>query len=226
MLTWTTPCTLSARPHILFDFDGTLADTKPTIIKVATKVLRDWGIPEGELPRVEELIGPPFPDAFTQVFGVSAEDAAEITRRYREIYFSLCREAWPLFDGVDGLLAELRDAGRKTAVASSKIQSAIEKNVADNEATHLFDAMVGRQAPDVLTKADAIAEAMEALGASPHDSIMVGDRYHDVEGATEVGIPCIGVLWGATATREELVEAGAVVTLDTLDELRAVLLGS
>ena len=53
---------------------------------------------------------------------------------------------------------------------------------------------------------------------------MVGDRFYDVEGAKANGVPCIGVLFG-TATRAELEGAGAAAVVESVGELRRVLLG-
>ena len=65
------------RRCVVFDYDGTIADTKPAIVDTATKVLLDWGIPQNEVAqKVGDLIGPPFPQAFSMVFGVSADDAS------------------------------------------------------------------------------------------------------------------------------------------------------
>lgn len=214
------------RRCVVFDYDGTIADTKPAIVDTATKVLLDWGIPQDEVAhKVGDLIGPPFPQAFSMVFGVSAADASEITRRYREIYFQKGVDAWPLFPGIATMVQHLRKAGRKTCIASSKLHTLIMRGVADNNATELFDAAIGSQKGVVETKEEAIRAAIAATGCSPDEAVMVGDRFHDVQGATAVGIPCVGVLFGNTGTREELVSAGATAVVDTTAELEAVLLG-
>ena len=216
---------ISRRNLVIFDFDGTLADTKPTIVRTATGVLLEWGIPEDVVAtHVDELIGPPFPEAFSWVFGVSEADALEITRRYRERYFASGPEAWPLFPGVRELLGLLREQGRRVAIASSKAQQAIDRGVSDNDAWPLFDAVVGKRPGEVDTKADAIMRVLADMGCSPDDAVMVGDRFHDVEGALSCGVPCVGVTWGDTGTREELEGAGAVAVADTPDDLARVLL--
>ena len=67
--------------------------------------------------------------------------------------------------------------------------------------------------------------AMAQLGVTADDAVMVGDRDLDVFAARAVGIPCVGVTYGKTGTREELANAGAVAIADSVDELREVLLG-
>jgi phosphoglycolate phosphatase len=212
------------RDVVIFDFDGTIADTKASILSTATTVLSRWGFGERDLQRVGELIGPPFPQAFEWVFGLTVEDAVEVTRQYREIYNNLGIEAWPAFPGIVDLLGELHDAGRTLAVASSKRTYLVERGLADNGVLNLFDVVCAREADSDSTKADAIREALERLGRSAGQAVMVGDRYHDVEAAIACGVPCIGVLYGKTADRAELEGAGAAAVVDTVEGLRTLLL--
>lgn len=225
MITMRQDAELGSRGTILFDFDGTLADTKPAIVRTAGKVLKDWGLDPALVDeRVGELVGPPFPEAFTLVFGLPHEDAEEVTRRYRAIYTKLGAQAWPLFGQVRALLTHLRDAGKVVAVASSKPDWLVRVCIADNDASDLFDLVVGGIPGEVETKAQAITRVMELLGAPADACVMVGDRFHDVEGAAEAGIPCIGVTWGGTGTREELIDAGAIAVVDEVPELEKLLL--
>lgn len=217
---------LSERIAIIFDFDGTLADTKAGILSTATTVLTDWGVPEADLARVEGIIGPPFPNAFELVFGLSHEDAVEVTRRYRAIYGSLGLEAWPAFPGVHELLADLAGAGRQLAVASSKRSLYVNKALEDNELVSCFATVRANEDDAHATKVDAILACLADLGVGPEDAVMVGDRHHDVDAARACGIPCVGVLYGNTAERAELEDAGAEAIATTVDELRALLLGS
>ena len=217
---------LSKRPVIIFDFDGTIADTKAGIIATATTVLTDWGLAPDELTRVGEIIGPPFPQAYELVFGLSHDDAVEVTERYRRIYTRLGVEAWPAFPGVAELLAELHAAGRRLAVASSKKTSLVRRGLSDNGLLDLFDLVRAKEDDEESTKRDAIRAVLAHFGASADDAVMVGDRHHDVEAAAACGVPCVGVLYGDTAAPHELEDAGAVVVCATMEELRDVLLGS
>lgn len=218
---------LAQRSVVVFDFDGTIADTSDSIISTATTVLTDWGLSPTELTRdrVGQIIGPPFPQAYEQVFGLSHDDAVEVTRRYRSIYTKLGVEAWPAFPGVVELLEQLRDAGRKLAVASSKSASLVMRGLADNGIDSLFDTICAKDSDDKATKEDTIRRVLNILDANAQDAVMVGDRFHDVEAARACGMPCVGVLYGHTAERSELEGAGAVAVADTVDDLRRYLLG-
>ena len=226
MITRSSGLDLTAFRCIIFDYDGTLADTKPTIVQTATKVLIDWGVPADEVAaKADQLVGPPFPEAFSIIFGMSAQDAAEVTQRYRAIYWESGPEAWPFFPGTKDLLASLRAAGKLVAIGSSKPQHLIDRGLADNGVESLFDMAVGACLGEVTSKRDALRLVLSELDCTPVEALMVGDRYHDVEGAAACGIDCVGVLWGDTGTREELEGAGAVAVVDTVAEL-AQLLGA
>lgn len=215
---------LRNRPALLFDLDGTLANTLPMIVATASKVLLETGMTEEELGDVSRLVGPPFPQAFTHIYGMSMEEAVGVTARYREEYDHLGREAWPLFEGVDTMLAQLRAAGKKLGVASSKKADLVMQTLADNGLADTFDVICGKLNDTSYFKTDAMKDALAALRARPADALMVGDRMHDAHAANELGIPCIGVLWGGAGSFEELRDAGCVAVVDTVDELTDLLL--
>lgn len=214
---------LNERSVIIFDYDGTIADTKAGIVATATTVLREWGLGPKELSRVGELIGPPFPQAFELVYGLSHEDAVEVTRRYRAIYTNLGVEAWPAFPGMRELLEELRAEDKRLAIASSKKASLIDRGLADNGLLGLFEFVGAQNGDNGYGKAEAIREALALTGVEPADAVMVGDRYHDVEAASLCGIDCIGVRYGGTDQPGELESAGAIAIAQTVEELRALL---
>ena len=217
--------TLSSRKLVVFDWDGTLADSLHGIVSTAREVLLGWGMREEDLGDLTRLVGPPFPQAYSMVYGLSDKDAAEVTRRYRELYAKGDVSMWPVFDGVRDLLDRLRLAGKLIAVASSKRHGLVMRQITDNGLVEAFDAIHGKQNDHGDSKEAAILRAMEELGCSAADTVMVGDRHFDVYAAADVGIPCVGVLWGGTAPRAELEEAGAAVIAETIPELERILLG-
>lgn len=215
----------SARRVVVFDFDGTIADSMPSIVATATRVLTDWGLPPERMADVPKLVGPPFPQAFSMVFGMSDADAREVTGRYREAYERLGASAWPAFPGMAELLDGLRAAGRTLAVASSKRTRLLRRGLTDQGLIGRFDVALGKESDAPQTKARTLAEVLRRLGASPDEAVMVGDRFYDVNAATACGMPCVGVTYGRTAPRSELEQAGACAVARSVGELGRVLLG-
>jgi len=212
------------RRVVLFDFDGTVADTKHAIVDTATKALLAQGLAPSELGDVSRLIGPPFPEAFSQVYGLSAQEAQEVTNRYRAIYTTLGLEAWPLFEGMRELVRDIRSQGRLACVATSKLQRVLDKALEDEGMTDAFVYAVGKPGDKPFSKEETIRLVMELASATPDECIMVGDRHHDVEGACACGIPCVGVTYGGTGDYAELAGAGACRVVDTVAQLAEVLL--
>lgn len=216
---------VSARRCVVFDFDGTLADTKAGICRTAREALLDFGMAEEDLGDLCRLVGPPFPDAFCLVYGLSREDALWVTKRYRQTYAHLGPAAWPAFEGVAGMLERLKGDGRILVVASSKKRSLVEAGVADNRLGEFFDLVCARRSDDDVSKGALMGQTLHELGVSPAEAVMVGDRRNDVEAADANGLPCVGVLYGHTGTLEELRGAGCVAVVDTVAELEEQLRG-
>ena len=156
------------------------------------------------------------------VFGLSHEDAVAVTKRYRELYVTTGK--WPLFEGLRDLIDDLHAAGKKVAVASSKNQPMLEMGLRDNNLIGVLDAYAGRIDEAATDKITAIAHVMRQLGCDASESVMIGDRRFDMEAAFPNKIPCIGVLYGKTTDKQELIDAGAVAIVDTVEDLHHVLL--
>ena len=159
------------------------------------------------------------------VYGMSDEDAAEVTRRYRAIYAKLGLETHMLFDGMAELLHSLKAAGKRLAITTSKREEMAHTMLADNGVERLFDVIVGQTDPTRADKTTLLGDTLAALGCSADEAVMVGDRFYDVEGAVANGVPCVGVYLGGTAPEGELEAAGAAACVHSVEGLGKVLLG-
>lgn len=189
-------------PVVLFDFDGTLADTGPAVMRTARAVLRSYNIEpaEGDL---RKMLGPPLTTGFRDVFGLSEAEAEACTAEYRARFAREVKPCdFPPLPGVPELLRALRAQGRRLAVATSRKHESASEMIDSLGWTLLFDAIMGMHEPERMTKSDSIRAALLALNARPEEAVMVGDRFHDVEGAHEVGVACIGVYTGAALPGE------------------------
>lgn len=211
------------RPVVVFDFDGTIADTKPAICRFVRATAAAFGMPEPTEAQLAAMIGPPLVDGFQDSFGVSRGRAEEMTATYRAI---MAREVtpadYPPFEGMPELLAALRGQGRRLAVASSRAEVSLVPMVEAIGLRESFDAVVGGIDGVRHTKAASIAAALGELDARAGQAVMVGDRHHDVEGAHELGVPSIGVYTG-TAEPGELEGAGADAVAHGVSELARLL---
>ncbi|MEU2202547.1 HAD hydrolase-like protein [Isoptericola sp. NPDC019482] len=216
--------TRSPSPLVLLDLDGTLTDSAPGIVAGIRHAYGALGLPVPDDATLRSFVGPPITDTFPE-HGVPADRVDEAVRAYREVYAAGGMYDNRVFDGVPEVLRALRAAGCTLAVATSKPE-VYAKPICDRYGlTDLVDGVFGAPLDEgTSTKATVIAKALATLGrTSPVDpadgpAVMVGDREHDVHGAAEHGIPCVGATWGYAAPGE-LTEAGAVALVDDVADL-------
>lgn len=212
---------LASRPVVLFDFDGTLANTQPAIMRVVSEVLARRGIFLTEVQMLP-LIGPPLEDGIRMVSSVGEDEALRIAAEYRTLFAQTVTAVdIPLFPGTVELLDALAAAGKRMAVATSRLEASTIELLGGLGVSH-FEAVCGRVPGVRQTKAESIAAALAALGARPEDAVMVGDRIYDVLGAAELGIPCIGVYSGAAAPGEHEEARAAAVCSDMFEVARVL----
>ncbi len=210
---------------ILFDLDGTLTDPKVGITRSVQHALRYYGIEEPDLDKLCPFIGPPLTDSFQELYGFSLPQAKEAIEKYRE-YFSVTgifeNEVYP---GIPEMLGMLKEKGFTLAVATSKPEE-YSIRILEHFGLAPYFALVGGadMTETRVKKGEIIAYTLDRLGVNSKETpvMMVGDRKHDVIGAKENGIPCVGVLFGY-GSREELLEAGADALVESVKELGEVL---
>jgi len=207
----------------LFDFDGTIADSGPTILGSARAALVRLGYPVPDPPHLRRFVGPPLPRGITEVLGVPASGGDEFRRVYRALYEERMTEA-SVYPGLPELLGTLREEGWTLGVATSKREDLVGRILDAKGLTRLFDVVAGA---DLLErnadKAWVLGRALALLAEQRVDAsraLMIGDRSHDVIGATARGLRTIFVTWGYGPPEEA---EGAWAVADTPDDVARAL---
>ncbi len=208
--------------YILFDFDGTVYDTVEGITKSARYALNKFGL-DAELSELRCFAGPPLADMFMEKYGFSEAQAVQAVAFFRERYRPIGLYEGQLFPGVKEMLQKLQAAGFSLAVASSKPQPMIEELMQREGLQDRFAAICGSLDDVHNTKWEIVQRAMEALGASKEESVLVGDTKYDIIGAHKCAIPCIAVEYGYAAPGE-LLENGADYIVKDPEELLQLLM--
>jgi phosphoglycolate phosphatase-like HAD superfamily hydrolase len=154
------------------------------------------------------------------------ERADDAIAAYRADYTSRGWSMNSLFDGIPQLLADLRAAGIRLAVATSKAEPTARRILEHFELAGYFDVIAGATVDGSRSsKADVLAHALGQLHPLPERVVMVGDRAHDVEGAAEHGIDTVVVGWGYGAADflEPHLADAAAAHVSTVTALREVL---
>ncbi len=211
---------------VIFDFDGTVCETAPGIVKSARYALEAFGysVPEDD-KELEFFIGPPLLVTFQERFGADAQTAMELVKKYRERYTNQGVYESNLYKGIDNLLAALKKDGLKIGIASSKPQKYVETLLERFNVMKYFDCVCGVSfTADCESKASIISRCMASLAAQPEEVFMVGDKRYDIEGAKANGMLSVGVLWGY-GTKFEFIEAGADFIADKPGDVESIALG-
>lgn len=206
---------------VIFDLDGTLTDSAAGIVSSFRHALTEVGadVPDGDL--AGRIVGPPMHHTF-EAMGLGERTDAAIAA-YRADYSS---RGWSInapFEGIPALLTDLRAAGARLAVATSKAEPTAQRILAHFGLDGLFEVIAGASVDGGrAAKADVIDHALGQLTSLPRRVLMVGDRRHDVDGAAAHGIDAVVVGWGYG--RDDFADApSGAVHVETVEELREVL---
>lgn len=194
--------------HIFFDLDGTLTDPEEGITSSVAYALAAFGI-ESNRSELRKFIGPPLLEAFMEYYGFSRNDAGLAVKKFREYFTEYGIFQNRLYPEIPTLLSRLGELGIRSYIATSKPEVFAKKIVEHFELACYLSGIFGSELDGSRTKkGEVIRYALEQTGLSSNEVIMVGDREHDVIGATENGLKCIGVLYGH-ASDGELERVGA-----------------
>lgn len=213
------------KTYLLFDLDGTLTDPMEGITKSVQYALKAKGIEEQDRSQLCPFIGPPLRDSFIKYYGYTEEEATEGIKKYRE-YFEV--NGWSEnvpYDRIDNALKKLREAGYTLLVATSKPEVFAIRILKHFGLDSYFSLIGGADLDEIrVRKGDVIRYVLERCHITDTSkAIMIGDREHDVIGAKENHMECIGVLYGY-GSRDELEKAGADYIAESVDDLVNLLL--
>ena len=198
---------------VLFDLDGTLTDSAPGILNCVRYALDRMGLPEPE--DMLRFVGPPLIVSFGEFCGLDSERAAEAVGYYRERYRDIGIFENEPYDGVFPMLDSLKAAGIRLAVATGKPEAFSLRILEKFGLMGYFEFLGGDDFEGSRKEKHTVIEyVLSALGDPDREGVlMVGDRMHDVIGAHESGIKCLGALWGYGGS-EELEKYGVDLTAE------------
>lgn len=210
---------------IIFDFDGTLADTKEGVKASAKYALEKMGITVKNDDELKVFVGPALWDSFKIYYHITKEeDLRKAVALYREDYVQnkglLRCEIYP---GVKELLVRLKEQGIKFAVASAKPASSIKIVAEKLGIWDLFDCVEALE-PDAIvsSKTQLLYNAMQYYDITDKQKVLVvGDRYTDSNAAMEAGIDFCGAIYDSA--KEEFKGAPVKYYIDSPLELLDIL---
>jgi phosphoglycolate phosphatase len=182
---------------IVFDWDGTIADSTRQIVNAVQGAFADLGLPIPTDAASRFIIGLRLDEAIRSLYP-SADDALVETLRQRYLHHYLKQDGEiPLFQGMSELLQTLDDAGYFLAVATGKSRKGLERMLDYHCLRHRFHATrtpdEGRPKP----YPDMLLFLMDIVGVTPAETLMIGDTTHDIYMAQNANAHSLAVTYGA-----------------------------
>ena len=210
---------------VLFDLDGTLTDPGVGITNSVMYALQKFGITVTDRRELYCFIGPPLTDSFQKYYGFTEEESITALKLYREYFSVTGLYENEIYSGTVKMLETLKTAGKKLVLATSKPEKYAVQILRHFGIDKYFDFVAGATMDETRNKkADVIAWAIERCKINDLDeTVMVGDRHQDINGAAQNGIDSIGVLYGYGDT-DELSGAGATYIAESTEEVVKIIL--
>jgi phosphoglycolate phosphatase len=215
---------------LVWDFDGTLADTFVAIRVSTAAALAAHGLPMCTDEALRGTIGWSLADGLAHL--AADPDAnpvlvASLVATYRESFASAGHTHASLFPGVIELLGDLGDQRVTSAIATSRMRASVEQLIDRlGLAPHIAEVQSTGDLPPGQAKPhpEVVLRACAALGHNPAGAVVIGDAPVDIGMGRAAGAATIAVTWG-NGTRPALAAAGPTHVVDTLDDLRALITG-
>ncbi len=206
--------------YAFIDFDGTIANSEPGVKKCLYEGFDAIGLERPSDERVHEMIGPPFTLSMKMFYDLEGEVVQKMISAYRGKYDKDGYNDLKFYDGIEEMLSILKNNGCIVALATSKPKKFSRKIIEEFGYSRFFDYVGGAECDGKNeSKKDVIVDCIKNLNVSNlNEVVMIGDRLYDIDGAKEMGLKSIGVLWGF-GSREELESHGADYVFETPKEV-------
>jgi len=189
---------------LVFDWDGTLMDSRDKIVNCYTGAACDHGLAPPEPDQVAELIGLSIMESFTRLYPENPSALnSRLATSYSEYWSVKDNTPMMLFGGVRQGLGRLGRAGYLLSVATGKSANGLQGILRETGLAECFvytrcgDQGEPKPHPEMLQKTLAF------IGISSHEAVMIGDTTFDLEMAASAGMDAWGVAYGSHS-REQL----------------------
>jgi phosphoglycolate phosphatase len=205
---------------LIFDWDGTLADSTALITRSIQHAFVDAGLPEPSRRDASFVIGYGLHQAMQHLApDASKEQVTDIVEAYKRHYLA-CDGEIALFDGVADALDRYKAAGYGLAVATGKSRRGLDRVLEQTGLAEYFD--VTRCADECHSKPhpQMVEEITAFMAVPPARAVMIGDTTHDLQMASNAGMASLGVSYGAHP-KADLLALAPLALFDSFPELDA-----
>lgn len=205
---------------LIFDWDGTLADSVGRIVAAMHVAAQRAGRPERDEEAVKGIIGLGLPEAILTLYPDMTEaQVIAFRQHYADVYMAMDTKPSPLFAGVAESLEAFRAEGYRLAVATGKARRGLDRVLKAHGWEDFFD--ITRAADETASKPDPLMlnQILAHCAVQPGQALMVGDASFDLLMARNAGIDSVAVSYGAQSVAR-LLEFEPRLAIDSFPELR------
>jgi len=178
---------------LLFDLDGTLINTNELIIASFMHTLEKFYPGKYQREHVIPFMGPTLTESFSTV---DANRVDELITEYRRFNVEMHDEFVEEYETVYETIETLHNQGYKIGIVTTKARNVVEMGLSYSRLKQFFDVVVTiDDVQNAKPHPEPIQLALKKLNATPEETIMVGDNYHDIEGGKNAGTKTAGVEW-------------------------------
>ncbi|PTU33205.1 HAD family hydrolase [Stenotrophobium rhamnosiphilum] len=205
---------------LIFDWDGTLADSAAMIVGAMQRAITALKLPPRSDESIRELIGLGLNEALGQLYPeIELPHLYELLSSYRAQWLSEGAGEAPLFEGSLEAIQSLHESGYQIAIATGKSRKGLDRSLRHHADLRQL-VLTSRTADETASKPNPLmlTELVTELGIKAQDAIMIGDTEYDMAMARAIGMPGLGVTCGVHAP-QRMLDAGAGALLESVRHL-------
>ena len=211
---------------VIFDLDGTLADTISAISNAVNLTLKEFSYPEQDEKTVLNAVGNGATNLIRRLVPEELKNDTELVikvrKRYDEMYALTYMQTKEMYDGMKEAVYALKERGIKVAVFSNKQDEYVKSLSKEFFPDGTVSVALGQTDLPIKPDIAGLIKILDELGVTPDECVFVGDSGVDVQTAKNADMDFIGVAWGFWG-KERLIESGAEVIVDTPAEMAEII---
>ena len=212
---------------IIFDFDGTLGDTRRNIVTTMQMTIEELHLPNRSEEECAATIGLPLVGCFRTLFpDIQEELIPQCAETYRRFFNENLKTIHPeAFPGVVETLAVLHQKSFTLTIASSRSRNSLTELTRNMGIADYISYILGADdVKEAKPKPEPVLKTLADMHFDADETLVVGDMAVDILMGTNTGARTCGVTWG-NGTREELEKAGADLIIDKMEDILAIVKG-
>ena len=210
---------------LIFDFDGTIMDTRKTIVIAKQETMRRMGLAIADEQTCAETIGLSAKSGFKKIYPELSDEMLDLcVQNYRKIFDDTKEKIPPtLFVDMVDTLNKLKDKGIVCTIATSRNGKSLREFLDKMNITNLFSYLLAAEDTTLLKpNAEPVIKTLNDLSYSTEQTVVIGDMPIDILMGKNAGVYTCGVTYG-NSDRDSLLEAGADYVIDGISELLDIL---